>query len=111
MRSPAGAKANVGMIFYPAVVTSMPSISGFVNNFYPSSISQVRAFADKGGSELPSPYVRIGGAPAVDAAVEIFYKKILADETIAYMFENTNMKRQKVHQKKFLTQALGGPKE
>ena len=57
----------------------------------------------------PSVYDRIGGAPAVEAAVEIFYGKILADERISFMFKNTEMKKLKRHQKRFLTMAMGGP--
>ena len=66
-----------------------------------------------GKEEVPekSLYDRIGGAPAVDAAVDIFYKKVLADKRIAYMFKDTDMKRQHAHQKKFLTYAFGGPNE
>ena len=76
-----------------------------------TSAQQLTRFFSSTTPENPdSVYARIGGEPAIDAAVEIFYKKIQADESIAYMFADTNWKRQKAHQKKFLTQALGGPK-
>lgn len=53
-------------------------------------------------------YKRLGGAASIDAAVELFYEKVLADVTLAPFFSNTDMDRQKVHQKAFLTKALGG---
>ncbi|MCB1960274.1 MAG: group 1 truncated hemoglobin [Rhodocyclaceae bacterium] len=53
-------------------------------------------------------YERIGGAPAVDAAVEKFYDKVLADERIKHFFVNTDMAKQRQHQKSFLTYAFGG---
>ena len=53
-------------------------------------------------------YEKIGGEAAVDAAVELFYKKVLADERIKHFFEGVDMKRQAGHQKMFLTYAFGG---
>ena len=35
---------------------------------------------------------RIGGMASVNAAVDIFYCKVLADETISHFFANTPMK-------------------
>lgn len=60
---------------------------------------------------MSSIYERIGGEPAIDAAVDLFYVKVLADDRIKHFFENTPMERQHAHQKKFLTMALGGPTE
>jgi hemoglobin len=54
-------------------------------------------------------FVQIGGAEAVDAAVDIFYRKVLSDESIAMFFENTDMEEQLNKQKGFLTMAFGGP--
>ncbi|MCB1644750.1 MAG: group 1 truncated hemoglobin [Pseudomonadales bacterium] len=54
-------------------------------------------------------YESLGGEPAVDAAVELFYKKILADERVCDFFNGINMARQKRMQKAFLTVAFGGP--
>ncbi|MEW6648007.1 MAG: group 1 truncated hemoglobin [Pseudomonadota bacterium] len=53
-------------------------------------------------------YERLGGAAAVDAAVDIFYDKVLADARINHFFTNTDMARQRQHQKMFLTYAFGG---
>ncbi len=46
---------------------------------------------------------QLGGEPAVDAAVEIFYKKVLADSNLNGFFAETNMNFQKKHQKNFIT--------
>jgi hemoglobin len=54
-------------------------------------------------------YEELGGEPAVDAAVDLFYEKVLADEHINRFFSGINMDRQKRMQKAFLTVAFGGP--
>jgi hemoglobin len=54
-------------------------------------------------------YEQLGGAAAVDAAVDIFYGKVLADDRIRHFFAQTDMARQRAHQKAFLTVAFGGP--
>jgi hemoglobin len=51
---------------------------------------------------------RIGGRAAVNAAVDLFYGKVLADERINHFFKNTDMNKQARHQKMFLTYAFGG---
>ncbi len=56
-----------------------------------------------------SVYDRIGGEPAVNAAVDLFYRKVLADDRINSFFEGTDMDKQAAKQKAFLTMALGGP--
>ena len=56
-------------------------------------------------------YERIGGEPAVDKAVEMFYEKVIADERIAGYFDNLDMLAQANKQKKFLTMVFGGPSE
>ena len=54
-------------------------------------------------------FERLGGAPAIDAAVDKFYVKVLADDRIKQFFEGVNMDVQAAHQKSFLTYAFGGP--
>ena len=54
-------------------------------------------------------YERIGGAEAVDAAVDVFYGKVLADERIRAYFETVDMPRQRNKQKAFLAYVFGGP--
>ena len=70
------------------------------------------------GKERPNPvkaedpnsiYHRLGGQPAIDAAVELFYVKVLADKTVNHHFEGINMAKQKARQKQFLAAAFGGP--
>ncbi len=55
-------------------------------------------------------YARLGGQEAIDAAVDLFYEKMLADERVAFFFEDVNMKAQTRKQKEFLSAAFGGPK-
>jgi truncated hemoglobin YjbI len=59
--------------------------------------------------ENPTLYERLGGEAAVDAAVDRFYVKVLADTSISPFFEGLDMKRQARKQKAFLTVAFGGP--
>lgn len=56
-------------------------------------------------------YERIGGEAAVDAAVDVFYRKVLADDRISAYFDDVDMDRQAAKQKAFLTLALGGPNQ
>lgn len=60
-------------------------------------------------SEAETVYDALGGAPAVDAAVDIFYRKVLADDRISRFFEGVDMEQQRAKQKAFLTMAFGGP--
>lgn len=53
-------------------------------------------------------YERLGGEPAIDAAVEVFYDKVLSDKRINGFFTDTDMERQRGHQKRFLSYAFGG---
>jgi hemoglobin len=52
---------------------------------------------------------RLGGEAAVNAAVDIFYRKVLADDRINSFFEGVDMDKQAAKQKAFLTMAFGGP--
>lgn len=54
-------------------------------------------------------YERIGGDAAVNAAVDIFYRKVLSDKRISHFFSSVNMAEQAAKQKSFLTLAFGGP--
>ena len=56
-------------------------------------------------------FERLGGAEAVDAAVDIFYEKILKDPSVSGFFKNTDMNHQRQQQKAFLTVAFGGPQK
>lgn len=54
-------------------------------------------------------YHQLGGKPAINAAVDLFYKKLLADDRAKQVFEDVDMKRQIRRQKEFLSAAFGGP--
>lgn len=61
---------------------------------------------------MSSLYERLGGEAAVNAAVELFYRKVLADSRIDHFFDffdGVDMERQIAKQKAFLTMAFGGP--
>jgi len=54
-------------------------------------------------------YEKLGGEAAVDAAVNLFYRKVLADDRINDFFDGVDMESQLAKQKAFLTMAFGGP--
>jgi len=54
-------------------------------------------------------FEQLGGEAAVDAAVDIFYRRVLSDHRINRFFDNTDMDQQAAKQKAFLTMAFGGP--
>ncbi|MDB6072580.1 MAG: Cyanoglobin like protein [Verrucomicrobiaceae bacterium] len=54
-------------------------------------------------------YQKLGGAGAIDAAVELFYTKVLVDERVKHFFDDVNMAKQKRKQEAFLSTALGSP--
>lgn len=56
-------------------------------------------------------YERLGGEPAVNTAVDIFYRKVIADARINYFFFGVNISEQAAKQKAFLSMAFGGPHE
>lgn len=56
----------------------------------------------------PSLYERLGGAAAVNAAVDLFYKKIMADGALSPFFAKSDIKQQIGKQRMFLTYAFGG---
>ena len=58
---------------------------------------------------MSSLYERLGGEAAVNAAVDIFYRKVLADDRISHFFDTVDMETQAAKQKAFLTMAFGGP--
>ncbi|BDA45265.1 probable group 1 truncated hemoglobin [Coccomyxa sp. Obi] len=66
--------------------------------------------ATKTESEQKTLFNRLGGGPAVRAAVDLFYDKMMADPRVNYFFEGIDMKKQRAHQAAFLTYAMGGSK-
>ena len=56
-------------------------------------------------------YDRLGGEPAIDAAVNLFYEKVLTDAKVKDFFATVDMVRQKKMQKEFLSSAFGSSTE
>ncbi|MDU9050550.1 MAG: multiheme c-type cytochrome [Candidatus Electrothrix sp. Rat3] len=54
-------------------------------------------------------YEKLGGQSAVDGAVALFYRKVLADSRVNGFFKDIDMNRQIRMQRGFLTYAFGGP--
>jgi hemoglobin len=55
-------------------------------------------------------YEQLGGEETVGHAVEIFYRKVIADPLLKPFFEGMDMKRQVNMQRSFLSAVFGGPK-
>ena len=58
---------------------------------------------------MSSIYEQLGGGPAITAAVEDFYRRVLADDELAPFFDDVDMDRQMAKQAAFLTMVTGGP--
>lgn len=57
-------------------------------------------------------YEKVGGEEAISKVVDYFYNDlVLKDETVNHFFQNTDMEKQKQHQTKFISFALGGPNQ
>ncbi len=56
-------------------------------------------------------YEQLGGEPAMQAAVDIFYGRVLTDAYIVRFFEGVDMAKQAAKQKAFLTMVTGGPNQ
>ncbi|MGF7237479.1 MAG: group I truncated hemoglobin [Frankia sp.] len=54
-------------------------------------------------------YESIGGAAAVQAAVDDFYTRLLDDPKLAPFFAEADLRRLKTHQRAFIAAAVGGP--
>ena len=67
------------------------------------------AMATRQESRNRSLFERIGGMPAVQAAVDIFYCKVVADDRISYFFQHIDMDKQSGKLKAFLAYAFGAP--
>lgn len=57
---------------------------------------------------MTSLFDKLGGAAAIDLAVDKFYKRVLQDDRIKHFFAGVDMVSQRTHQKAFLTYAFGG---
>ncbi|MGG0789452.1 group 1 truncated hemoglobin [Peribacillus simplex] len=57
-------------------------------------------------------YEKVGGEEAIAKVVDYFYSElVLKDDTVNHFFEKTDMEKQRRHQTKFISFALGGPKQ
>ncbi|PLS08497.1 group I truncated hemoglobin [Neobacillus cucumis] len=57
-------------------------------------------------------YEKLGGQESIGKVVDYFYNElVLKDETVNQFFEHTDMEKQKKHQTKFISFALGGPNQ
>lgn len=54
-------------------------------------------------------FQQLGGNDAINAAVDIFYDKLLADDCIKHFFDGVDMNNQRAKQRIFLAFAFGGP--
>ena len=54
---------------------------------------------------------RIGGHQRLEAAIESFYRRVLADESIKHFFSGTDMTHLRAHQKMFISAFVGGQEE
>lgn len=54
-------------------------------------------------------YERLGGEAAIQAAVVLFYEKVMADPSLAPFFEGIDFEKQIEKQIGFMTMAFGGP--
>lgn len=54
-------------------------------------------------------YQQIGGEPAIETALDVFYGKVMKDPRVSVFFDGLDVQRIKRKQKAFLTMAFGGP--
>jgi hemoglobin len=54
-------------------------------------------------------YEQLGGDAAITAAVDVFYRRVLADVYVKRFFEGVDMAKQAAKQKGFLVMVTGGP--
>ncbi|KAB2334699.1 group 1 truncated hemoglobin [Cytobacillus depressus] len=64
------------------------------------------------GEQTQTLYDKVGGEEAIQKVVDYFYSElVLKDPTVNQFFEKTDMEKQRRHQTKFISFALGGPKQ
>lgn len=79
----------------------------------PAAAADGRGRSRSAGTPEPAPtvYEQLGGAPAIRAAVDLFYDKVLEDQRIAHYFNDVSMMRLKAHQRAFITAVTGGEQD
>jgi hemoglobin len=90
----------------PAAKTEVPATTEAAK---PAEKTEAPTTTEAAKPAEPSLYEQIGGEKAIDAAVDLFYKKVLADDRVNGFFKGVDMDRQRRMQKGFLTFAFGGP--
>lgn len=60
-------------------------------------------------ADIASIYEQLGGSDRLEAVVDHFYRRVLADDSVSPIFANVEMDRLHRHQTQFLTYLLGGP--
>jgi hemoglobin len=56
-------------------------------------------------------YEILGGKENIAKVVKDFYDRVLADDSLNFLFKNTDMDKQRAHMTAFLVFALGGPNQ
>ena len=54
-------------------------------------------------------FEKLGGASAIDSVVDKFYDYMMEDPVVNYFFKETDMNKQRLRQKQFITMISGGP--
>jgi hemoglobin len=101
----------------PAPLNTVCPITGKPANATITTVYEGKtyAFADAASKtkfdadRAASIYQQIGGKASMDAAIEIFYKKVLADDRVNHFFDDVSMIKQKRKQHAFISAALGAP--
>jgi two-component system, chemotaxis family, sensor kinase CheA len=75
------------------------------------AVTEPEPAAETANADTATIYERMGGASAVDAAVELLYRKIDKDPEFARFFDGVNMILLQGRQTEFMIKALGGPDE
>lgn len=56
-------------------------------------------------------FAKLGGEKTIEAIVDEFYRRILADPTVNHFFKHTDMVKQRRHQAAFISYALGSGRQ
>ncbi len=54
-------------------------------------------------------YERLGGQDSIEAVVDRFYERLVADERVAHYFDDVDMQKQRAHQAQFISAVANGP--
>ena len=87
------------------VIVTVADVHPFDRNRQESDMTDV------GEAQPSTVYERIGGADAIRAAVDLFYRKVTADDRVNHHFEGINLARLKAHQRAMITAVAGGPNQ